>query len=518
MHDAVLHQRADDPARAAADVEHAALALDQLGDVLEALALPVALQPDGAVVRAIVVVGGEDRVAQLPQRPEAAQVVGADAERARIRGAGMRRLVVDRHLDDAPAVGVGADEQLLQDVVAARVVVRGQRVAAHQARRARQIGDAEAQPAAEDAIERAAQAAAERRHAHGRAGHEARADEDLALVARRPQPDHRGTGLAQVGVDDEDPLAAGPAQAVDEGDAVAVAGRGLDVGLGPGLPRGRDVGRRGDHDDLGGAGERGERGPQAGGVADLGRDAGRQDDDDREIRRRRGHWQRGTRGGRGASRGAPRHGVALFRFHRASSTAALTVTADRVLVALVSPFRRRGLRERQRQAAGRAEIAEGVDHVAGDAVRPGAAERHGQHAPALRVDAERARPALEGDGEERRRGVPALAFAGRHGFEAGLRALPEQQQRHVRELILGLLAHRRRHRLLALRRDHERLGTGDHHRHLPHRQGQVLPEAIRQHQRLLGLQRELALRRLHRRLAGCDEALDAVERGRPTGP
>ena len=47
---------------------------------LIALPLPVALQPDGAVVRAIVVVGGEDRVAQLPQRPERAHVVGADAD------------------------------------------------------------------------------------------------------------------------------------------------------------------------------------------------------------------------------------------------------------------------------------------------------------------------------------------------------------------------------------------------------------------------------------------------------
>ena len=250
----------------------------------------------------------------------------------------MRRLVVDRHLDDLPAVGVGADQQLLQDVVAARVVVRGQRLAPHQARRARQIGDAEAQPAAEDAVERAAQAAAERRHADGRAVHEARADEDLALIARRPQPDDGGTGLAQVGVDDEDPLAAGPAQAVDEGDAVAVARRGLDLGLGPGLARRRHVARRGDDDGFGGAAQRAERGVQAGGVADLGRDARRQDHDDRELGRGRGHGQRGARGGSGAS-GSLRHGVAPLRFHSASSTAALTATADSVLVAFFSPLR-----------------------------------------------------------------------------------------------------------------------------------------------------------------------------------
>ena len=333
--DAVLHQRADDPARAAADVEHAAFALDQLGDVLEPLPLPVALQPDGAVVRAVVVVGREDRVAQLPQRPEAAQVVGADAEGARIGGAGVGRLVVDRHLDDLPAVGVGANEQLLQDVVAAGVVVRGQRLAADQPRRARQIGDAEAQAAAEDAVERPAQAAAQRRDAQRGPRREARADQDLALIARRPQPDDRRPRLAQVGVDEQRPLTAGAAQAVDQGHAVAVAGRILDGGVGPRLPGRRGIARRRDHDDLRRAAERRDRGPQAGRVADFGHDARRQHDDDGQFRSGRGHGRRA--GGRGG-RVARDHGVAPFRFHTASSTAALTVIVAVVPVALPSPF------------------------------------------------------------------------------------------------------------------------------------------------------------------------------------
>ena len=80
-------------------------------------------------------------------------------------------------------------------------------------------------------------------------------------LARRPQPDHGRTGLAQIGVDGEHPLATGTAQAADERDAVAVLGRGLDVGVRPRLPRRRDVARSGDDDELDGAGERRQRGP-----------------------------------------------------------------------------------------------------------------------------------------------------------------------------------------------------------------------------------------------------------------
>ena len=72
--------------------------------------------------------------------------------------------------------------------------------------------------------------------------------------------------------------------------------------------------------------------------------------------------------------------------------------------------------------------------------------------PALRIDAERARRPLKVIARSAVVGVAALALTGRRRLETGLGALAQQQQRHVRELILDLLAHRRRHRLLALRR------------------------------------------------------------------
>jgi hypothetical protein len=169
--------------------------------------------------------------------------------------------------------------------------VRRQRLAADQPRRARQVGDAKAQPSAEDAVEGPAEAAAQRRHAHGRAGREARADHDLALAAPAPEPHDGRPGLAQIGVDGEHPLAAGAAQAVDQRDAVAIAGRRLDVRVRPDLPRRGNVGRRGDDEDLDDTGQRAERGTQTGRVADLRNDARRQHDDDGEIGRRRRHGQ-----------------------------------------------------------------------------------------------------------------------------------------------------------------------------------------------------------------------------------
>src|SRR5262245_10463276 len=66
----ILGKGADDAARAAPDVQHRTLALDQAGQVPVPRPLPVALKRDGAVIGAIIIVGRHYRVPEPPQRPE----------------------------------------------------------------------------------------------------------------------------------------------------------------------------------------------------------------------------------------------------------------------------------------------------------------------------------------------------------------------------------------------------------------------------------------------------------------
>jgi hypothetical protein len=114
--DAAPWQGADDPARPTADVEHAAFAGDQFGDVPVPLALPVALERDDAVVRACVVVGGEDRVADLPQRPERPRIGKPEPEHAGVRASMAAWRIGEGDFLHAPAVGVGGQQDLLKDV------------------------------------------------------------------------------------------------------------------------------------------------------------------------------------------------------------------------------------------------------------------------------------------------------------------------------------------------------------------------------------------------------------------
>src|SRR5262245_16463808 len=78
--DASGGQRADDAARPAPDVRHPPFSGDEIRDEPVALPLPVALQGDGAVVSARVVVGAEDRVAQLPEVPKGAHIRPAEPD------------------------------------------------------------------------------------------------------------------------------------------------------------------------------------------------------------------------------------------------------------------------------------------------------------------------------------------------------------------------------------------------------------------------------------------------------
>ena len=232
----------------------------------------------------------------------------------------MRRLVVDRHLDDAPArrrrrapAAPAGCRSRARRSARASVLRRSRRVALDRSATPR------LSPRRNTRLSAAAQAAAQRRHAHRRAGDEARADQDLAAVARRPQPHHRGTRLAQVGVDERGPTRRGPG---------AGRGRARRRSRRPARPRRRPSARPAAPPRRRAARRprrsrrcsRASRARRAGrpAVADLGRDAGRQDDDDREIGRRRGDGSE-ARWTAAAAAAGPRHGVAAFRFHRASS-------------------------------------------------------------------------------------------------------------------------------------------------------------------------------------------------------
>src|SRR5262249_42293753 len=154
----------------AADVERAALPSGHRGDDLVALALPVALQGNAAVERALVVVGGLDRVAQDPQAAKGGQQVEPETNHAPVRAAAAARLVGERETEPAPAGGVRLDEDLLEDLeIAPAQRQLGDGGTAVESKPARQVADRQAEATAEEPV----QHAAEQRAGGGLEGHPA---------------------------------------------------------------------------------------------------------------------------------------------------------------------------------------------------------------------------------------------------------------------------------------------------------------------------------------------------------
>ncbi len=220
--DAAWRKAADDPARAAADVEHRALAGDELHDVPMTRALPVALQEDSAVVCAVVVVGGEDRVAQHPQLAERAQAGHADTQHAGARASMFARLVDEGDLANAPALGERLDEDLLQDVeIAARNALLAQHRAAIQSKSARQIANRHVQPAREQGIQEPAERVAIQPHRRASARHVAGRDGHVGGVALVPEPLDECRRVRQIGIHGQQVVARGAREAGDERAAVS---------------------------------------------------------------------------------------------------------------------------------------------------------------------------------------------------------------------------------------------------------------------------------------------------------
>src|SRR5271166_5656020 len=74
--------------------------------------LPVALWRNPAEKGALVVIGGQERVADFPQRQRRTKDLPAEAEQLGVRAAGAARKICERNFDDAKAAGVGLDQDL----------------------------------------------------------------------------------------------------------------------------------------------------------------------------------------------------------------------------------------------------------------------------------------------------------------------------------------------------------------------------------------------------------------------
>ena len=142
-------------------------------------------------MRAVVVVGGEDRIPQLPELPERSEARAADAQRAAVRTAVLARLVRERHLLHAPALRVRRHENLLQDVeVARRVGLTPQDGPLVEAEAAREIADRDVQTEPEELIQDAAEHVPRDRHVGLPSRHVPRRDRHFRSVAVLPQALH----------------------------------------------------------------------------------------------------------------------------------------------------------------------------------------------------------------------------------------------------------------------------------------------------------------------------------------
>ena len=195
----------DDPARAAAHVHHRPLAHPARDDAM-ARALPVALQPDGAVPGAVIVVGRVHRVAQPPHPRQRARQRPAELHEPCVRAARAAGHVMKRHLDHPPAPGVGPDQDLLQEIEVARCGPEAlERLAAIHPKAARQVSQRQRQHARVGAVENVAQQPARGVHVRAAAGHVPRGDEHVGLVAALPQLVHEYRAVREVGVHRDDP-------------------------------------------------------------------------------------------------------------------------------------------------------------------------------------------------------------------------------------------------------------------------------------------------------------------------
>src|SRR5438270_6998817 len=202
--------RAEDPARAAANIKHVLEPLRHLGDGSEASALPVALQRNDAVVGTRVVIRRGDRVAQAPHGDERPQVGYGKLQELRVAPAGESSTVSEGHLAHPVSGSQRSDQDLLEDVEVGRLQFEcPQHRAAVEAEAAGKIPDGQRQSAAKGNVEYAAQAEPPGGHLRGTALDVTGGDDNVALGSSLPQVFEEGGIVGAVRIQGQNILASG---------------------------------------------------------------------------------------------------------------------------------------------------------------------------------------------------------------------------------------------------------------------------------------------------------------------
>ncbi len=137
---------------------------------------------------AVIVVGGKNRIAQFPERPECTQVSPPELEDSSMRGAVLARSVSERDLADAPALSVGLNQNLLENVeIAGRERLRWNGLPPVKSEAARQIVDLEAQSSAKCDVQHPTQHVPHGGHIRAAACHVPGRDRHLGQAAGVPQ-------------------------------------------------------------------------------------------------------------------------------------------------------------------------------------------------------------------------------------------------------------------------------------------------------------------------------------------
>src|SRR6202050_3591160 len=131
VHEAKLHkieihsdrvvEGLNDDAGTTSSVQDALVAASPLQHDTVAAPLPVALDRNDAVKRALIVIRGIERVADLPQLERGLEKIDAESEHSRMRAAAAARKVNERHLGDAVAARVRLDQDFFLNFEVLRI-------------------------------------------------------------------------------------------------------------------------------------------------------------------------------------------------------------------------------------------------------------------------------------------------------------------------------------------------------------------------------------------------------------
>src|SRR5712692_5804260 len=175
-------------ARTASDIQNSACATRPQSGYAMAAALPITLNRNEAVKRAVVIVGRFHRVSQHPQPERRPSQIQPEAYQPGMRTAGFARKVRKRHLEDAETLRVCLDQDFFEHLeVAPLEVETGERLAPVEPKATRHISDRHRESPAHRDVQHAAQELSHERGIGDAAPCVARSDYDVRLLARTPK-------------------------------------------------------------------------------------------------------------------------------------------------------------------------------------------------------------------------------------------------------------------------------------------------------------------------------------------